>query len=249
MNKFQVPFPDDETIKREIQQIVKKGIKPKPSFMIYIKQMHKQIGLRYLFVNQWEGGFVTLSVFIVLMLFFNEMVQSIRMESQIYPIIFLISPLLYTVLSIYDFSHKRHHETYEVEMVAKYNVFQLTAYKMIVFSVLTILINSICIGLLAFRMEEIHFIQGILISTTSLFLFSILFLACLMKRPTAITAGIVNSSWVIGHLILIWTFKDGYRMFLQKLPPIVYLIVITLSIVIYICYLQKLVQRKQVEGV
>lgn len=243
--KLSIPYPDQSKMEWEVEQIVRAGGKPRQSFPSYIVELYKNIGWKYLFTNQRDGALITFSAMLLLICFFI----SAQTETTLYPLLFFASPLLYIVLSFYDFVHKRQHATFEVEMAAKYNLYQVGAFKMLLFSVLSILVNTLSILIVSFIYEEIHFFKAFLVSTTALFLFSIIFLAIIMKKQTGVRATMTIIGWGAVNILLDLLPNQLYSHFLLQLPIFVYGLVLGFSVVIYFRFLNKLVRRKPAEGV
>ncbi|MBO0993885.1 hypothetical protein [Bacillus sp. SD088] len=247
--KLSIPYPDQLKMKSEVARIVQVGVKPHQSFLSYIVHLYKNIGWKYLFTNQRDGALITFSVMVLLIGLFSSMAETAQTEADIFPILFVASPLLYMALSFYDFLHKRHHATFEVEMVTKYNLYQVAAFKMLLFSVLSILVNTMSILIVSFIYEEIHFFKAFLVSTTALFLFSIIFLAIIMKKQTGVRATMTIIGWGAVNILLDLLPNQLYSYFLLQLPIFVYGLVLGFSVVIYFRFLNKLVRRKPAEGV
>lgn len=247
--KFSIPYPDQSKIDLEVDQIVRAGVKPHQSYYTYFVHLYKGIGWKYLFTNRRDGILITFSALFLLIYLFNSMAEAAQTEANFYPILFIASPLLYISLSFYDFLHKRHHATYEVEMVTKYNFYQVAAFKMLLFSILAIFVNMVSILFVSVIYEYVHFFKAFLVSTTALFLFSILFLAIIMKKQTGVRASMIILGWSGTNILLNLLPNQAYSHFLLQLPIFVYGLVLTFSLILYFRFLNKLVQIKPAEGV
>ena len=53
-NKFNVPFPEEAVIAKEIDQIIAQGLDQKVSVFKAMKLMYQQIGLRQIFLDRVE---------------------------------------------------------------------------------------------------------------------------------------------------------------------------------------------------
>lgn len=247
--KFSVPLPDEETIHSEINKIVIAGIKPKQSLLSCFMDLYKVIGWKYLFTNQRDGLFITFSVMTVLIYLFSNLTETAQTSADVYPFLFAASPLLYISLSFYDFLYKRHYATFEMEMVSKYNLYQITGFKMLIFSMLSIFVNTMAITFLAIKYEAIHLLTAFFVSTTALFLFSIIFLAALIKKQTGWRAAVVILGWIGSNIVLTLLPNHLYSNILLKLPIFVYSVVLLVSIFLYLQYLNRLMRMKPAEGV
>lgn len=245
--KLKIPRLDDQIIQLQIDKIVSVGVTPKVTFLSYLKSMNQQVGLRHIFSDRLELGFITTIVVALLgILVISPILGPIQ---EIYSYIFLLSPILFLVLSISTYLRKTQNNTYEVEMACKYNVYQIIAFRMLMFSVFSILLNTIAIAAVAMQYEEINFLRAFLLSLTALFLFSILLLFALMRRRTSVIVVITVIGWTIGNLFLQSANVQLYNDVLVKLPTIVNAVVLLGILFTYIRCLKRLIQFKQTEGV
>lgn len=248
--KFHIPMPDEQTIQSEIKHIVAVGVKQKESFSSYLYKLYKQIGIKNLLPTRLDEICIILSVMAILIFLSSSFSESkgIR-EQDLYAFTFLLSPLFYMSLSVYHFAQKVQTATYEVEMVCKYNLYQIAAFRMFALSVISIFINIISIFSLVMMYDHLNFFRALIISITSLFLFSILFLFACMKKQSVTNATLVIGSWVVLNFGFRLLDSHLYEGFLVKAPILVYVLVLIISISIYIKYLSKLVYLKPSEGV
>lgn len=244
MEKFNIDMPKDFEIKQQINIILDQGLHEKQLFYLYIKEMYENIGIKNLFHDLSELIFI--GVLLISVLAFG--VIGINrdgeiMLEQIYTFIFITSPLFYLVTNLFSFINIKENNTYEMEMVCKYNLYQVSSLRMLVFSVISILINSVVlIGLY----NHIDLFRGLMISITSVFLFSSILLYVIVKLNSAITRYIVIGGWVLLNAIFIKMSINEYSMVLQNIPIIVYLGVSLVCIYVYISNIKILSKYKNV---
>ena len=125
MDRFNIDIPNDFEIKNEINFILDSGLENKVSFYSYIKDMYQKIGFKNLFHDVSELVFV--GVLVISILAFSTILgvrnQFITKE-KIYTFIFVISPLFYLSTNLFSFINMKENNTYETEMVCKYNLYQ-----------------------------------------------------------------------------------------------------------------------------
>lgn len=243
--KFHIPFPDERTIQNQIDQIVAASVKPRESFFTYLKSMYQQVGIKHLFSDRSELMFILFTMITLLSIFFtNAELERARVED-VYAFIFLISPVLFISFSVYTYSNKVINATYDVEMACKYNVYQIIAFRMLVFSVIATLVNLLAIFFIAAVYDDIQFMRAIMISITGLFTFSIIFLYTLMKRHSTVIAAITIVGWIIGNLLLKILDDTLYNGILVNLPLFIYAIILIGSITFYIHLLKRLVHFRR----
>lgn len=247
--KLEIHFPSENDIQSEVNQIVSKAMYHRPSFPASLFQLYRQIGLRNLFAHQTETMVIIGSALFTLISLLTMAGNNMQFTEQLYPSIFLISPLLYIALSLHDYWYKQSQGTFEVEMSAKYNLYQVTALRMLLFSMLSILINTIAVILISFRIEDFQILRAVCVSTTALLIFSIAFLALLTRKQTMFSLVLVLCAWIGLNVTLMLLPDHQYAVFLGKLPIFIYGVVLTISLFIYLQYVKQLVRLKPVEGV
>ncbi|MEJ9282104.1 hypothetical protein [Ureibacillus thermosphaericus] len=246
--KFTIPFPDESEIQKEIHQIVRTGLKPKQSFFSYIKSMYQCLGIRQLLSDRSELAFtIIIAAFVVFFYILKPDPEFMKAED-LYISLFCLSPVLFIVLTVYTYSNKLINATYEVEMACKYNVFQIIAFRMLLFSFMTVLANTWTILVMVKTYDAFQFIRAFMISNSGLFIFSILFLYVMMKRRTKMAAGMMIFGWLIGHLLLGFLANELYSALLMSIPLFVYGLILVASIVIYFNFIQKLFHYKTEGG-
>ena len=245
--KFTILIPDDHVRREQIEQIVRSGVKQKKSFSAYLKSMLQQVGMRHLFSDRLGLGFILLTT-ITLLSFLLVGLEPMPID-RLYAYIFLMSPLLFLTFSIYTYMNKAQNDTYEVEMACKYNVYQVIAFRMLAFSIVSIVLNTIAIAFIAMAYEDIQFIRALMISITSLFIFSIIFLYALMKSCSTIIVATTVVGWTAGNLLLNLAGNKLYSDILFQMPIFVYAIVLASCLYVYLKYVNKLIDFKQPEGV
>ena len=134
-------------------------------------------------------------------------------------------------------------------MACKYNVYQVVAFRMLAFSIVSILVNAMAIAIVVTVYEDVQFLRAFTISITALFTFSIIFLYALMKKRSTVVVAMTVVGWMVGNLILRYVDYQMYSHVLANLPLFVYAIILASSIYIYLKSLNKLIHFKQTEGV
>ncbi|HBF77238.1 MAG TPA: hypothetical protein DEF85_09385 [Clostridiaceae bacterium] len=247
MDKNNIEVPNINSI--EIKDIVEKGIKPKVSFFSYLRDMYKKVGFKNIFHDISE------IIFIVLITLFTLCFAAIIIKDndyievwQIYSFIFVVSPILYLLISFFSFFNTKQNGTYEVEMICKYNIYQLSALRMFIFSIVSILCNSILIFMFFIVNEEINLLRALAISITALFLFSSVFLYVLLNTSHKITKYFMIAGWIIINLALMISKNNYYNVLLTQLPIYVHLGLTISCIYLYIKSLKKLINFRSVKG-
>ncbi|AXI00941.1 hypothetical protein DV702_15220 [Sporosarcina sp. PTS2304] len=246
--KFHIPMPDERTIQQQVSQIVAVGTGHQPSFYLYMKTMVQQVGLQHLLSGHSILALISMMAIGVVGPFVIGAESTVTNVDDLYAQLFLLSPLLFIAFSIYTYAIKISNVTYEVEMSCKYNVYQMIAFRMLIFSVVAILVNTASISLIIIVYENIHFMRAFMISTTGLFVFSIFFLYTMMKRRSLFSVAATVIVWITVNLVLKYADDSFYSEVLVGMPLFVYALVLMVSFYYYIRALKRLICIKQMEG-
>lgn len=249
-HRVEIDFPDEIIIESQIQKIVSEGIIPRESFYRYLKNMYRKIGLRHIFHDATEIAFtffITISILVFLVMGATE--GSGLPDGSMYSFIFITSPLLYLAMALVSFVSTRLNGTYDLEMTCKYNIYQLAAFRMLIFSITSIIANTLMICFVTIIYQQMDFLTALMISTTSLFIFSTMFLYGMMIRNISITKHFTVGGWILINILLIIYSREFYNRLLINIPVYVYLIVIIGCIYAYIKNLKKLIFSRDLGGV
>ncbi|MGM8365429.1 hypothetical protein ACLIBG_08075 [Virgibacillus sp. W0181] len=248
-DKFYIDFPDEQTIHEQINYIVSTGMPVKISFFSYLKQMYKQIGLKFIFRDAMELFYITVLLVAVFVYFSFKAEFLHQLDGKIHAWIFIFSPIIYLTLSVLSLYKLKQNNTYEVEMTCKYNVFQLAAFRMLVFSLICLGINGIIIGVLSVSYQKINFLQAFSLSTVSLFLFSTAFLFALTKMQSNFTKYSFIFGWLAINFLFVFYSKEVYKTILINIPMYIYIGFVAVFVWLYIKNLKKLITYRNSEGV
>ncbi|MFB1051023.1 hypothetical protein [Paraliobacillus sp. JSM ZJ581] len=239
---------DETSIQNEIRIIIEKGLDPKASFWSYLATMYKQIGFRFIFKDFAEILFtLSLSIVVVLSLILTS-VDYIHVKNvNLYSIIFIWSPLIYFTMSYFFFINQKTKSTYEVEMTCKYDLFQLAAFRMLLFSVVSMLINSVFIYTLVYN-QGLNFFYAFLLSASSLFVFALIFLYVQTRTVNRVYKILFLVVWLIGNLMASYYSSNFYLRFLEQIPIYIYGFIAIGAIMLYIKNLKKLLFIKKMKG-
>lgn len=249
-DKLYIDMPDEITIQNEINSILEKGIKKEEPFYLYMKNMYGKIGVKYLFHDAGEIIFTVTLILTLLILAAANITSEINVKSEsLYVFIMIVSPILYLVMSLLAFVIAKDRGTYEIMMTCKYNLYELAAFRMFVFSIICILSNVVLICTITARYDEINFWRAFVISVTSLFLFSTTFLYIMFITGRKFVKYIVIIGWIFINFALSIFNKNIYIELLTSMPIFVYLIVTAFCIYTYLKKLKKLINFSNMKGV
>lgn len=243
---MKVDMPNEREIKAEIDSIIAKGLENRESFHSLLTNMYRQIGIRNLFHDKLEIIFITLLMSSVLL--WTIVNGNMKNVEEIYAYLFTISPLLYLTMSIFNFINSKQNNTYEIEMTCKYNIYQISAFRMLVFSIICILFNSLFVYITVYIYEEISYLKAFIISIASLFLFSTVFLLAMTNIRNMFTKYFVFLGWIVFNFALVIFKVNFYIKLIDSISIYTWFAVTIISIVIYMRNLKKLILFRKRKG-
>lgn len=246
-NKWEVPYPSEEEIERQVTIIVNQGLPKQLNFIQLLLDIKQYIGWRYVVLSYGEAlfsGFLTLLIFSYIWLTANETTLH---STKFNGLLFMLSPFVFLSLTAYAYYQKRSNNTFELEMTMKFTVFQILVYRMFFFSGLAILVNTSFILALSLKFE-IDVLRLVLLSLTGLFLFSsglllTLYYGQFFKR----CVGFIGA-WIVGNSLLLITVDQQYSKLLDTLPIAVYSLLLVGVLVLHLYSFKRLLTKSQ-EGV
>ncbi|GAA0433362.1 hypothetical protein GCM10008983_07500 [Lentibacillus halophilus] len=247
-NARDIPFLNESSKQREISTIITNGLDPKASFWSYLANMYKQVGFRFMFKDFAEILFTLLiSIVIVLAFILSSMDYMDTQNVNLYTIIFIWSPVTYLLMAYLFFLNQKKKTTYEVEMTCKYNLHQLAAFRMLAFSVVSMIINGLFIYALNFQ-HDLNFLYAFLLSSSSLFLFALIFLYVQLHTKTRASKIILLTIWLSSNLLASYYNTNLYMNVLQQIPFYVYGVMAIVSIILYVKNLKEMLLVKKMKG-
>lgn len=247
---FYVEFPDEDTIHTEVEHIIARGLMPKPSLSRSLMDMARQLGLRVLFKDRAEIALITIVGLLIMVLFGYAAGEQVNSASpwSMSVLIFTTSPVLYFTIAVMFFVQLRTKSTYETEMACKYNVHQLAAFRMLIFSLLSLAANMISIMVLAVQIEGFEVARSILMSASSLFIFSALFMYFQLHVKSGWSWLIAGMSWISVSVLLTLGLGPVFEQVLNQVPLLVYGFIAIAGFMLYARHLKQMFQLQQAGG-
>ncbi|SCJ93277.1 Uncharacterised protein [uncultured Clostridium sp.] len=242
--KNNIKIPDLDF--NDMEKILNSGVRKRNLFIKYLRDVYKELGFRNIFHDKNELIFIIIIAFIILNISTVSFIES--NINEINKFTFITSPILYLVTSVFSFYNSKEKGAFEIEMTCKYNLYQLSAIRMFIFSILTALLNTFMILAGSLINKDINIIRLICISITGLFLFSAIFLYSLITFKNRIVKVLVIAGWVLLNLFLSSFNSSVYNEFLAKVPIYIHLIITAVCIVLYVRSLNKLINLRRKKG-
>lgn len=245
--KVIIQYPEEKIIKLQVEQIVEKGLPARKSFYAYLKDMYQQVGLKYLFYDFTEVIFIMLILGGILTAAAYHYTSHLG-EINLYPVVFILSPIIYLAIALLFLLNMKKNSTYEIEMTCRYNLYQLAAFRMLVFSLITIAANGLLLYCLTLFHQGINYMMAFAISMSALFLFSTIFLYGMMTYSAKYSKYFIILGWVMVNVFPIYRGMDQYHQFLTRVPVYLYWGITIVCFTLYVKNLKKLISFRSIGG-
>jgi len=240
-----------ENIEDNIENILDKGLKEKQGFFSFLKSANKELGFRNIFNDKSELIFIGL-IFVITVIFFglrfNESISTdidFTYKFKVYN--FTAAPIVYFMICSYSFVSSKLNGTYEVQATCKYNFYNITAIRMFIFSIISILVNMSIILTMFLTKRNFSFIDTFIVSATSLFIFSVLHISILIYLKKSVYKYLAIIGWFLISIIIFSKLSTYWVKLFLDMPLYIHLLISIVFIIVYIKNLTKLMKVKRGE--
>lgn len=242
-----IMMPSKEEKEQSIHTILELGMKPPKTLVNAIPILLKRIGIHNLFLGVWDGIFLAIvcaGVFAIVFMLPKGIHINVR-----YMGLFFVSPFFYLMLHGFTAWKELQNGTYEIKMTCHYTLRELTALRMIIFSVFCVVLDVIVSGgVWYFTKEGVKLFQLIGLSLSALFFYGTATMAVLRKGLSLYGQLAVPVLWSILCFLPI-ILKIDMEAILLALPNVVVGIVLVAAVCCYFVQVKKYLFRKGKEGV
>lgn len=244
---MKIEYPTNEQIEKSVGIICNKGIEKKDTIFSFLKNMTLNLGIKNIFYGVYDVMIISLlvtgAVYFAFFFWVNNLPNA---EEKIYLFSFTFAPFMFALLFFLNFAKERSSDTFIIKMTCKYSFLHLLAYRMFVFSLLSVAANSIYI-LVLFSDFKISFVTVISLSLSALFVYSLLLIAMLIKFPTVKPVIALSVLWIAADIFLYVYSKEFLMGLLKSVPLFVWMIIVAGAAILYFTALPKLISKRRNE--
>jgi len=229
--------PDERD--KSIEAILAGGLTRPVSTWRYLRGMYSSLGIRVIF---WESApAMLLSAVVALGYILLTAMQSafLNAEENLSAMLFLLSPVLFISMTVSTEAIERMNGLYEIKMTGKYTIRQITAFRLLCFSlvgtVFAVTANTAVYHIMTVEMQTGYFFQMLSIALCSLFLCSLLIITVMRKFRSGWYLGAII--WAVAAMLPGLIFREAWNTFLLNIPTAVAL---GIAAVAYILFLREI---------
>lgn len=222
-----IPMPTESEKQAAITQIVEKGYKNRKTMFTLFIEMKETFGLRTLFFGVGDCIYLAVIIMFIVYVFLFAVGKTV-----LFTCIFTASPLLYLTAWLLTVRKEYYSQTLELQNVCKYTPVHITALRMLLFSLLSMVADIPVAAVSSYYMKG-TFWNLLLLSFCSLFLYAVLQLLSLLIIPARIAAVVLPFAWTVICLLPVAITEIQWEMILQSIRLPVLLAFLPILIAIY----------------
>lgn len=195
-------MPTEAEKKKSVSYIKKEGLARKDNLFTAVWRVYRSIGLKNIFFGVSDCLYIALMLSVIGFGFaFSLGSAELRCA------VTLVSPLFFIAAQLLTAWKDSMTGTDEIKAVCKYKPSHITAFRMLSFSVISILLD-IPAAFIASKVTDNEFFEILLISFCALFFYSLLMTLTLIWFKSRLSEYILPAAWTAAHIL---PFIDGVK--------------------------------------
>ncbi len=243
-----VIYPNEEQIHGAVQKICAAGVQKPDGFFRFVRRMQGQIGLRQIFLGCYDVllFLLSLALFLIFCLALTLETATV-LHSRVYPSAFACAPLFYALALILCYAKERGSACFALKMSCKYNLLYLLAYRMFVFALGGLGLNTVFAMVCSARLDA-SFAQLFCLSFSALFLFAAAFIALLPRMRPVRAISLLALLWLALTALPALLFAEAFTAFLLRIPEAVYLLLSVCCVLLYLRFLARIPTNRRLRN-
>lgn len=225
--------PDE--LDREIRQILDRGLIRPKGFWKYLVELHRALGMRYLFYGTGSTWVITALTLLVLVLFLP-----LPGPEHLYAVSFLLSPVCFLLIMLLTETMEKVNGVYELKMTLTYTVRQLAVVRILHFSLIGCLFSvftSLYFGHAVPMLDT--YLKLFSLSLTALFLCALVCAYAIRRSRSAWSPFAALGFWFVAALLPYVSFTLQWNAFLEQMPLALTVAVATGAMILLLLEIKK----------
>lgn len=220
---------------KAIEDILFKGLSKPKSLWGYLSDIHRALGLRYIFFDMAFPIVMTVFAtigFIVL--------YPLTLEQHIYTTLFAIAPIFFIFIVLFTETIEQINGMYELKMTCKYTIQQIAAFRVLCFS----LLGTVFCTFISLYFNQLSvaysFFKTFSLSLCALFLCAFLTIFIMRHFNWKLINFIAMLFWIMIGFIPIWILGEQWELFLSQIPVAITMFVAVIACTLFLMEIKKL---------
>lgn len=242
---MKIDYPSQIEIDRAVSDICGAALPERESLFTFIRNMTTQLGIRYIFSGIYDVLALSAALFSGVIIF---LAVAIPHAKQVTPALssalFIFGPFFYMAAFILCLLKENTTPGLDIKMTCKYTLYHLLAYRMLAFSLLSGVVNTVYILILCARLQ-LSPLYFVCLSLSSLFIFSALLMTAIFYVRSKWAMGMISAGWMALNLGIGSAFPIQYGEFLLRIPLFVWIPAGAACVAIYLYKIKNLTTNRR----
>ncbi|MCL2053941.1 MAG: hypothetical protein FWG90_05815 [Oscillospiraceae bacterium] len=238
-----IPMPSENEKAHSVELIINNGLPPRKSLISVITKLTENLGVKNIFSGVEDCALVALLLSIIGFFVWAGLFKSNSIQVKCpYFTLFTVTPLFYLAANILAAWKEDMAGVTELLRACKYTAAHLTALRMALFSLVNMLLVIPSAAILSIASDELEFLKLLLVSMSSLFIYSA-FTAMILFKSAFKPSIILPVIWFLALGVLMSAIRIKTEEFLMNLSILTFALCMIISAVIYIILLDIFVKK------
>lgn len=204
---MQIDYPSQKETEQAIKAICEKGVRPQ-KLPHFLWEMTSSFGFTNAFRKVTDALLLSVVLYAAALALLGVAVLSPEFEKRLLsPLIFAFSPLLYLLFAFFCGLKERESGVFDLKMTCRYTVHHLLAYRMFVFALVSLSVDSVLLMFVTSR-SELPFFSTFCLSSLALLIFSLSLMWALLHLRSGKAIGLVTLLWCVLNVAAVpWAGK------------------------------------------
>ena len=219
---MKIEYPTEEQMDKAIDRICANALPKRESLFSFLYKLTSQVGFWNIIRGAWDVLVIAAAVFFAAgIISALNIASNVQHHERLTAIVFAVSPVLLMLSYVLSYIKERTQGLFAVKMTCKYTVHHILAYRMLVFSFFSIVLNTGYIVYLNWRFS-VPMLSLLCVSFSSLFLFSLVLLWVVWKLPALWGVIVLSVVWCLCNAFPLVFCQAEYGRLLQSVPVAVW---------------------------
>ncbi len=227
---------------KAIEEILLKGLSKPQSLWQGLLEMYRVLGLRYIFC---DTAYATIMSMVVTVGFI--ILYPLLPEQYTYATLFAVAPVFFILVVIFTETIEKVSGLYELKMTCKYTVQQITAFRVLCFSLIGALFCAFTNLYFSWRLAEEDLFRAFALSFCAMFLCAFLTMFILQRSNWKWNHFFVMLLWIILNLLPAQIWGEKWEAFLAQIPVALTILVAAAACTLFLMETKKLMNIRKRE--
>ncbi len=229
--------PSQYEKEKAIEDILSKGLSRPKRLWEYLYNIHRTLGLRYIFHDMAFPMVMTVLTMIVLIGLYP-----LTLKQHTYATLFAIAPLFFLFIVLFSETVEHMNGLYELKMTCKYTIQQIAAFRVLCFSLMGTVFCTLISLYFSQSFVVYSFFKTSSLSLCALFLCAFLTIFMMRHFKWKWIHFLSLLLWIAIGFMPIWLLGEQWEHFLSQIPVAITMLVAVIACTLFLMEIKKLMK-------